>query len=251
MADDKISQLPTGTIDNLYAVLPLSIGMTGTPQTIKSEIAQFVEFIGVSNGWLPTHEAWTRTGNHTFTVPGNLTAKYRKGAKVRYKDGSSFEYGVIYSSSHAAGTTTVTLITNTDYTMAAATITDRYISYSDRPEGFPTEFNYAATITAQSGSFTSTTMHRAIWRVIGGVMSVAIDVELVNVGTASGIIFISTPVTVVNNSVCGSGREDNVVADMLQFVQASTTAISITDYAGAGVIVNNYRHKCTIHGISF
>lgn len=95
-----------------------------------------------NNGWILISATWTRTSNHAFTTPGDVTATYRKGTKVRYKDGVSNEYGVVFSSSHAAGTTTVTLFTNTDYAMAAATITDTYISYIENPEGFPAEFNY-------------------------------------------------------------------------------------------------------------
>lgn len=35
-----ISQLPTGTIDNLQAIFPLSIGMPSSPQTIQASLAQ-------------------------------------------------------------------------------------------------------------------------------------------------------------------------------------------------------------------
>jgi hypothetical protein len=101
-------------------------------------------------GWNAVTETWTRTGNHTFTVPSDLTFRYRKGAKVHYSDGGSSEYGVIGSSSHAAGTTTVNLIPNTSYTMAAATITTTLISYIENPESFPHWFNFDAAPTGFS-----------------------------------------------------------------------------------------------------
>jgi hypothetical protein len=103
----------------------------------------------IYSGWKIVTETWTRTGNHTFTVVGDLTAKYRKGTKVRYKDGGAFEYGVIGSSVYGA-VTTITLITNTDYTMSATTITDTAISYIENPEGFPFFFNYTPTFTGFS-----------------------------------------------------------------------------------------------------
>jgi len=109
-------------------------------------------------GWLPVTETWTRTGNHTFTVVGDLTAKYRKSTKVRYKDGGSYEYGTIQSVTYGAPNTTITLVTNTDYAMAAATITDTYLSYIDRPEGFPIEFNWTVTwtnLTVNNGTVTA------------------------------------------------------------------------------------------------
>lgn len=99
------------------------------------------------NGWIPVSATWTRTGNHTFTVSGDVTTTYRKGTKVRYKDGGSYEYGMIASSVYGAPNTTVTLITNSDYAMAAATITDTYLSYAETPEGFPAYFNYTTTPT--------------------------------------------------------------------------------------------------------
>lgn len=110
------------------------------------------------DGWQSASETWTRTANHTFTVSGDLTTKYRKGTKVRYKDGGAYEYGVIISSSHSGGTTTINLLVNTDYTMAAATITDKYYSYSENAEGFPTEFTRAVAWTNLSvgnGTLTS------------------------------------------------------------------------------------------------
>jgi hypothetical protein len=106
-----------------------------------------------SNRWEPVKEAWTRTGNHTYTVIHDATTKYRKGTYVRYQDsagGGVDEYGVISSSSYSAGTdkTTVNLIPNSDWAMASGTISNRYISYSRNPEGFPSQFNYAITWTS-------------------------------------------------------------------------------------------------------
>lgn len=96
------------------------------------------------DGWIPVSAVWTRTGNHTYTTPGNVTATYRKGTRIRYQDGGgSNEHGAILSSSHAGGTTTINLLPNSDFAMAAATITNRYISYLDNPEGWPKEFNFA------------------------------------------------------------------------------------------------------------
>ena len=104
------------------------------------------------NGWNLVTETWTRTGNHTFTVAGDLTAKYRKGTKVRYKDGGAYEYGTVISSSYSSPNTTVTLATNTDYVMAEATITDTYISYIENPEGYPQRFTFNVTLSAETNA---------------------------------------------------------------------------------------------------
>lgn len=133
------------------------------------------------DGWQQMDQhTWTRTGNHSFTVSGDVTAVYRKGTKVRYKDGGgSYEYGVILSSSHSAGTTTVTLAANTDYAMAAATITDRYLSYVADPEGFPQWFNMAAPSLNVSyfdnGSGGQPTLNAARWSIQGTTCTLAMD----------------------------------------------------------------------------
>ncbi len=143
------------------------------------------------DGWAPISTTWTRTGNHTFTVSGDVTATYRKGAKVRYKDGGAYEYGVIASSSYSSPNTTITLITNSDYAMAAATITDKYISYIENPEGFPDWFNWTPTFTGFSAD-PSGGIYR--WRAYG--QTVKCFIRQPNTGTSNATGFtISAPVT--------------------------------------------------------
>lgn len=107
------------------------------------------------DGWVEATETWTRTGNFTFTIVGNYLARYQKGTKVRYVDNAGFEYGIVASVSSGGGLTTVTLITNNDYAMAATTITSKSISSVENPEGWPDWFNYTPTYSA-SGSMTYT-----------------------------------------------------------------------------------------------
>lgn len=120
---------------------------------IKTYLDTLYEPIGGGGtGWQTVTETWTRTGNHTFTVATDLTTKYGKGTKVRYKDGGSYEYGVIGAATYSSPNTTVTLITNTDYAMAAGTITDTAISYQATPQGFPGWFNWEPSPTGYSAA---------------------------------------------------------------------------------------------------
>lgn len=145
------------------------------------------------DGWIAITDTWTRTGNHTFTVSGDVTATMRKGAKVRYRDGSSNEYGVIASSSYSNPTTTITLITNSNYAMAAATITDTYISYIENPEGFPDWFDWAPTFTGFS-SDPPNGIYR--WRAYG--QTIKCFIRQPSTGTSNATTFtISAPVTAV------------------------------------------------------
>ena len=126
----------------------LPIGSTGQILSISSNIPTWSA--SQSNVWNDaTSETWTRTSNNTFTVPGDQTAKYAKGTKIKYTQ-TTQKYGTVASSSYSNPTTTVTLISNTDYVLAAATITDNYYSYIT-PPGFPSKFNYSCTTTANGG----------------------------------------------------------------------------------------------------
>ena len=96
------------------------------------------------DGWAKRDETWTRTGDHQFTIAGDYTSIYRTGTKVRYGDGAT-DYGVVYTSVYSAPNTTVYLIPNSSYAMAATTITDTYISYVEAPVGFPNAFTFSPT----------------------------------------------------------------------------------------------------------
>ncbi len=196
-------------------------------------------------GWLPKMETWSRTGNHTFNISGSgdVTAAYRKGAFIRYKDGGSYEYGVIGSSSFASSMTTVNLIPNTNYTMAAATITDRYISYIHDPEGFPRYFDYQPTFagSATAGNPTGT-VTLARWSPVGvASLNVNIDVALTAVGGATGTLAVSIPIASVVSTV-GAGRENAVTGSMLQLLLSNTgTNFIIFIYNNGATLVAGYQ----------
>jgi hypothetical protein len=184
------------------------------------------------DGWQKETATWTRTGNHTFTVSGDVTATYRKGAKARYKDGGSYEYGVIFSSSYSAPNTTVTLITNSDYAMAAATITDTYLSYIDNPEGFPQWFNYSPAISGSGGSAGAYAESESSCKftVSGGLLHTRIHKVVSNVGSWTGTLRVSTPATIVvqttgsiilNGSIYASGATAATQLGVLYEVDAT------------------------------
>jgi hypothetical protein len=199
-----------------------------------------------NDGWIAHSNTWTRTGNHTFTVSGDMTLYYRKGTKIRYKDGGGYEYGVIKSSTVAAGTTTVTLITNSDYAMAAATITDKYISYVENPEGFPSAFNYTATVTPSTGAITSYTINLAAWTVTRGRLTVDFNFTITNNGTGGGYLKVSWPIAATAANI-GSGVEVAVTGSLLNnYANTGLGCFTLTTYANAYPGGTNYQIIGTI-----
>jgi len=127
-----------------------------------------------ANEWQSFTPTVTRTGDHIFTVSGDYTATFRPGTRVKYDDGA-VDYGVVGTSSEAGGTTTVTLLTNDDYAMAAASITNVYYSDIMSPSGFPESFSFTP-------AFTSVTIGNgtlfAEWVCFGNTVSITFMFEL-------------------------------------------------------------------------
>lgn len=117
-------------------------------------------FLGVAHeqltpadGWCDRRdlETWVYASATTFTIASvDATATFRKGGKLRWKQGGAYKYAYVVSSSYGGGNTTVTVTGGSDYTVANATITDNYISYIENPDGFPDWFNWSPTIFGYS-----------------------------------------------------------------------------------------------------
>lgn len=156
---------------------------------------------GNSSGWTAITDTWTRTGNYTFTISGDVTTnpEYQQGVKVRWKDGGSYKYGVIGSASYASPNTTITLVTNDDYAMAAATITDTYYSIFQKPDSWPDWFDFSTTVSiVPVGSMTisSLNVNSCKWKSIGGnTLIYVLDCDFTLGGTASNQIRATLPWT--------------------------------------------------------
>ena len=201
---------------------PIGIGADGT----SDYAARRDHSHAFNDGWIERVEVWTRTGNHTFTVAGDVTERYRKGTRVRYRDGGGDEYGVVSSSSHAAGTTTINLLPNTDYAIAAATITDKYTSYIENPSGFPQWFNFSSNVTATSGTITTSSVNQARWDVKGKTFHCIIDLTVTTNGTGAGILQASIPVTPDSNTLAGTGRNISTGAMIQVFGSTGVGALA-------------------------
>lgn len=204
---------------------------TGT-HTMSNKTLDAPIFENVTD-WIHRTETWTRTGDLTFTVTGNLTSIYKKGIKVRYKDGGNYEYGVIaINSTYSSPNTTVTLLGNNLYAMAAATITDTYISHVDRPEGFPDAFTYTPTATGFSGT---PTIEIAEWRVVGNIIFIRVGVT--GTSNATNFILTSPANLVVSRVSCQAVRGRNAGTYNMMMSRIDTNNSNLTFYttfAGGG-----------------
>lgn len=182
---------------------------------IKATLKTYFDTLYPTNdGWIPITAEWVRTGNHTFTVSGDVTSdpNYAPGMKVQYYDGA-VDYGTILSRSYSSPNTTITLITNTNYLMAnVIPITGRYVSKVEKPDGFPSKFNYTPTPTTPASimTFSSLTYPDCFFKVIGGMVYFAHRVLFTLGGTAETQIYISAP-TPINLS--GNGAFVSTVFD--------------------------------------
>jgi len=104
------------------------------------------------DAWRRDTKTWTYASASTFTVAGDQTAQFRKGTKLRYIQSGSTKYHDVASATYATGTTTVTIIVNSDYTLANAAISSTFYSYEDAPQGYPTSLAYTPTFTGFSSS---------------------------------------------------------------------------------------------------
>lgn len=225
MADTKISALTALTNPVGTDLLSIVDDVAGIPTTKKITLNTLLQ-----DGWFAPDETWTYASATTFTVSGDVTATYSAGTKLKMTQ-TSAKYFHVLSSSYSAPNTTVTVITQTDYTIANAAITSPYFSYTNQPRGFPGYFAFTPTITAGSGTFTTVSAVGS-FMVAGRTFFADIVITITTNGTAAVSVYATLPVTGVNSQV-GAGRENAVTGDMLQvYLGSGQNYFTIYDYLG-------------------
>ncbi|PKN93025.1 MAG: hypothetical protein CVU44_11375 [Chloroflexi bacterium HGW-Chloroflexi-6] len=131
----------------------------------------------LNKGWIEIPSTWVYASSTTVTVDTDATARYKKGWRVRFKQGGAYQYYVMT----IVAATLLTLDGGT-VTVANAAITDVAISPILDPVGFPDYFDFVpswtnftpgdATITARKW-FTGKTLDFEIYVVLGGTSSVS------------------------------------------------------------------------------
>lgn len=229
--------------DRLVAKVVVVGGSTGTDATlrlrIKSSSDERIEIPGGTpkivryedQGWIPVPDDWLVLGNYSLLMSGNLVNIMRRGTKVRYVNTTgSYSYGVVGFATGTA-TTTVTLITNTDY-IASGTLVNKYISYSENPEGFPNSFGFAANPQGFSAVPTSTNYK---WSTKGEMMFY--HYEEIGNGTSNATTFTaSLPVQPITNGAfpLGTTIDNGTIQTTPGRCTISSTNTTLTFFKDSG-----------------
>lgn len=107
----------------------------------------------VTEGWAELGETFTYASASTITVASDATTRFQKGDKIRFKQGAGYKYYVVV----AVAATVLTVLVNTDYTVANAAISDVWVSRAARPFGFPSGFAITGFATTGWGTPTYNT----------------------------------------------------------------------------------------------
>lgn len=151
-----------------------------TQQSIKA----YVDNQTWSDGWIPTTDTWTYASASTFTIAGeDRTAIFTPGTKLKFTQ-TTEKYATVASSSFSTNTT-VTIIVNTDYTIANAAITAPFYSYVSNPPAFPVSFSF--TVTANG--FTSNPSGMTGEYSIIGNRTILASYRMPNAGTSNATTF--------------------------------------------------------------
>ena len=154
-------------------------------------------------GWTPVSDTWTYASSSTITIPSDGTTTYRRGMKIRFKQGGGYKY---YNCKTIAATL-LTVVVNTDYTVANAAITDIAYSFAEEPLGFPGQFNFSTTATYSGGTTnpTSNTPSLAVYSVSAESAKLTILSALVRGGGDRTFTIFSTPFTAIAVSMIRGG----------------------------------------------
>ncbi len=152
-----------------------------------------------NSGWISISEAWTYLSANTFTVPTDETLLRQKGDKLRWKQGAGYKYGIVIG----VTATVITILINTNYTIANSAITDIAMSRQSNPFGWPhwfdiTQVGSVTGSTGTVGTYAQTAFASKARISEGGILHVGL-VKITNVGSWTGNLQLAIPVAPVGD----------------------------------------------------
>lgn len=93
-----------------------------------------ISALGIADGgWCYPKDRWEYVGGAQFSASGDVSTRYQVDAKLRWKQGGGWLYGIVTGASFVSGSTLVAL---SGCTITTASITDNYYSYQLVPQGW-------------------------------------------------------------------------------------------------------------------
>lgn len=233
--DLKLAGKGTGKvkISNAYT-LPSSDGTAN--QVLLTNGSGVLSFGSATNtdGWISTSETWTYASASTFTVTGDVTVKYQKGTRLQFTQ-TSVKYAVVVGSSHAGGTTTVTIAVNTDYTIANAAITSPYYSYDASPQGYPTSFSFTGVLTGFAAGRNLTCKYS----ILGNQINIYVPADVAGTSNATTMTVTGMPVSFVSGPIRMYTTVRNNGSDVAGIYLVNGTTLEFYVGPAAGAFTNS------------
>lgn len=143
--------------------------------------AKITDFNG---GWIDANETWTYASATTITVPSGAASRYQKGDKIKITNNSATKYFYIVG----VADTVLTVTGGSDYTVHNSAITNPFYSKIESPQGFPSYFNWTATITCPSGTAPTYSTNSCSFSISGGFCLFTIYLQNSSGGTAGASV---------------------------------------------------------------
>jgi hypothetical protein len=172
------------------------------------------------SGWVPFSGSWVYATSSTFTINGDYTSVFKKGARIKFTQ-TTIKYMVVsIDSTYSAPNTTVSIFGGTDYVLANAAITSPSYSYALQPLGFPTWFNYGPSWTGVTVGNASITSRYSVTNVVHFIVVFILG----NTSAVTGDVNFSLPIKAVNAGMSFANLDDTGIAGYI-----ATTAFTATN----------------------
>lgn len=224
----------SAVLDALAAQTDLAVADGGTGASTAAAAAVNLSLTPKS-GWNVETDTCTRFSNTTFSIPGDQTARFWVGQKIRYTD-TTVKYGVVSLVSYnvlVAGATTISLIANSDYLVVGNPSAFAW-SVVEQPDGWGSGwFNYTATITGFSADPT-TNVHS--WQAIGRTINFLISHGVAGTSNATSYT-VTLPVACATQTGLAYGGSNISAADS----GSTLTVASRWQILSAGTVLTFYK----------
>lgn len=149
----------------------------------------------ISTGWISDSDTWVYVSATQLKIVGkDVRSRFPVGTKLRLTQGT-VKYFYAIAAAMSGSDTLITLTGGSDYALANAAITSPSYSYAACPQGFPGWFNYDCKVEGDSGSkgTYAELVSFSRFAMVGRTLHVAVRKTIENLGSWSGIVYVSYP----------------------------------------------------------